>query len=108
MADALSAYYLTHKRGGTLNRKRVAQFLEVFFQLGDCAFDNAGHHGTPNQRMAAATFGFDVADRAQKQGHILTAEQFHELFVDAYPTLVAPDAPSAGVASARLVGAREF
>ena len=53
MADAYSAYYLTHKRGATMNRKRVEQFLQVFFQIGDCAFDNPGHHGTPNQRMAA-------------------------------------------------------
>jgi hypothetical protein len=93
MADAMAAYYLTHKRGGTMNRKRVEQFLEVFFQIGDCAFSNDGHHGTPNQRMAAAQLGFDVADQARKQGHILTSDQFHDLFVEAYPDLVAPDAP---------------
>jgi hypothetical protein len=92
MADAYSAYYLTHKRGSALNKHRVAQFLQVFFDIGDCAFDNPGHHGTPNQRMRAANFGFAVADRAQKQGHILTADQFHALFVAAYPSLVAPDA----------------
>jgi hypothetical protein len=92
MADAMGAYYLTHKRGAAMNRKRVEQFLEVYFQVGDCAFDNPGHHGTPNQRMAAAQFGFDVADQAQKQGHILTSEQFHDLFVAAYSGLVAPDA----------------
>lgn len=93
MADAMAAYYLTHKRGGTMNKHRVAEFLNVFFQLGDCAFTNPGHHGTPEQRMRAAEFGFDVADEAQKQGHILTSDQFHDLFVAAYPQLVAPDAP---------------
>ncbi len=91
MADAMSAYYLTHKRGAALNQKRVEQFLQVFFQIGDCAFADPGHHGTPNQRMAAAQFGFDLADQAQKQGHILTAEQFHALFVAAYPKLIAAD-----------------
>jgi len=91
MADAMAAYYLTHKRGGTLNQKRVAQFLQVFYQLGDCGFTSSGHHGTHNQRMAAAEFGFRLADEAQKQGHILTSEQFHELFVAYYPTLIAPD-----------------
>ena len=93
MADAMSAYYLTHKRGGTMNRWRVAEFLEVFYQIGDCGFTSSGHHGTPNQRMAAAQFGFDVADQAQKKGHIMTSEQFHALFVAAYPEIVAPDAP---------------
>jgi hypothetical protein len=92
MADAFSAYYLTHKRGAALNRKRVEQFLQVFFEIGDCAFDNPGHHGTPNLRMKAARFGFDVADQAQKQGHILTADQFHALFVAAYTDITAPDA----------------
>jgi hypothetical protein len=91
MADAMAAYYLTHKRGGTMNKHRVAQFLNAFFQLGDCAFTNPGHHGTPLQRMRAAQFGFAVADEARKQGHILTSEQFKQLFDTAYPGLVAPD-----------------
>ena len=92
MADAMAAYYLTHKRGGTMNRWRVEQFLEVFFQIGDCFFANPGHHGTPNQRMAAARFGFDVADEAQKNGQIMTADEFHDVFVAAYLGLIAPDA----------------
>jgi hypothetical protein len=92
MADAYSAYYLTHKRGAAMNKHRVAEFLEVFFQIGDCAFFNPGHHGTPNQRMRAAQFGFDVADQARKQGHILTSDQFHDRFVAAYLDIVAPDA----------------
>jgi hypothetical protein len=100
MADAYSAYYLTHKRGAAMNKHRVAEFLETFFQIGDCYFSDPGHHGTPNQRMAAAQFGFDVADQAQKQGHILTADQFHALFVAKYPQLIAPDAPGALVATA--------
>lgn len=93
MADAMSAFYLTHKRGATMNRKRVEQFLNVFFQIGDCSFTSSGHHGTPNQRLAAARFGFSVADEAQKQGHILTAAQFYARFQAQYPTLIAPDAP---------------
>jgi hypothetical protein len=91
MADAMAAYYLTHKRGLAMNKHRVAAFLDVFFQIGDCAFDNPGHHGTPLQRMRAAQFGFAVADQARKQGHILTSEQFYARFRAAYPSLVAPD-----------------
>ncbi|HEX6587758.1 MAG TPA: hypothetical protein VF039_01945 [Longimicrobiales bacterium] len=92
MADAYSAYYLTHARGLAMNKHRVALFLQAFFEIGDCAFTNPGHHGTPAQRMRAAEFGFEVADQARKQGHILTSEQFHDLFVAAYPGMVAPDA----------------
>lgn len=93
MADAMSAYYLTHARGGTLRQRRVEQFLRVFFDIGDCSFSNPGHHGTPAQRMRAAEFGFDAADAAQKQGHIMGAEEFHDLFVANYLDLIAPDAP---------------
>ena len=42
--------------------------------------------------MRAAEFGFSVADQAHKQGHILSSDAFHELFVAAYPAMVAPDA----------------
>ena len=90
MADAFSAYFLTHSRGAAMNQKRVAQFLQVFFQIGDCAFTNPGHHGTPTQRMRAAEFGFKVAAEFQKQGHILTADEFHARFTAVYTTLVAP------------------
>ena len=88
MADAMAAYYLTHKRGAAMNQKRVVQFLQAFFQIGDCAFLDPNHHGTPLQRMAAAEFGFALAREAQKQGHILPSEEFHDRFVDIYTTLV--------------------
>ena len=90
MADAYSAYYLTHKRGATMNQKRVEEFLNVFFYIGDCSFTSSGHHGTPNQRLKAARFGFSVADEYQKQGHILTAAEFFARFQEAYPSLIAP------------------
>lgn len=80
-ADFMAAYYMTHKRGATYNQKRVEEFFELFFQIGDCGFASNGHHGTPLQRMAAAELGFDLADSAQKQGHILTQQEAHEYFV---------------------------
>lgn len=92
MADAYSAYFMTHSRGLALNRHRVAQFLSVFFNIGDCSFFASGHHGTPLQRMRAAQFGFDVADQAREQGHILTSDQFHALFLAEWEELIAPDA----------------
>jgi predicted metalloprotease len=92
MADAMSAYFMTHKRGMSFNRHRVAQFLEAFFNIGDCGFTSSGHHGTPNQRMRAAQFGFDIANGAHKQGHILSSQAFYELFVAEYPNIIAPDA----------------
>lgn len=88
MADAYAAYYLSHARGASMQWKRVQQFLQVFFAIGDCGFDNPNHHGTPTQRMAAAQWGYNLANNAQKQGHILTAQQFAALFDAQLPKLV--------------------
>ncbi|SHO64883.1 hypothetical protein [Algoriphagus zhangzhouensis] len=90
MADAYSAYYLSHSKGATMQWKRVQQFLEVFFAIGDCGFESYGHHGTPIQRMAAAEWGYELADQAQKQGHIMDPLEFATLFDAALPELVAP------------------
>lgn len=88
MADAYSAYYLSHARGASMQWKRVQQFLQVFYNIGDCGFTSEGHHGTPTQRMAAAEWGYSVANNAQKQGHILTAQQFAALFEAQLPSLI--------------------
>lgn len=80
-ADFFAAYYMTHKRGATYNWKRVEEFLEVFYNIGDCYFDNDGHHGTPSQRMDAANQGYLFAKAAQKNGHILSADEVHKAFL---------------------------
>lgn len=89
MADAYSAYYLSHARGASMQWKRVQQFLAVFFNIGDCSVNSSGHHGTPTQRMASAQWGYSVANDAQKQGHILTAQQFTALFEAQLPKILA-------------------
>lgn len=88
MADAYASYFLSHARGVSMQWKRVQQFLDVFFNIGDCAFTNNGHHGTPTQRMASSAWGYQVADNAQKQGHILTAQTFAAWFELKLPDLV--------------------
>lgn len=91
-ADAYSAYFLTHKRGAAMNWKRVNQFLEVFYSVGDCGFDQYWHHGTPNQRMKAAAFGYQCANEAQMQGKIMTSQEFYAKFLAELPNIIAPDA----------------
>jgi hypothetical protein len=91
MADALAAYYLTHKRGATMNWKRVKQFLEVYYNIGDCAFTNPNHHGTPNQRLKAATWGYEVASDTKKKGKVMTSADFIEMFDEVLSDLVASD-----------------
>lgn len=84
MADAYASYFLTDKRGATMNAKRVEQFFQVFYNIGDCGFSDPGHHGTFNQRLSASKFGFKVADDTQKNGHIMAIEEFYAEFNKAY------------------------
>jgi hypothetical protein len=92
MADAFGTYFATHSRGLALNAKRVLQAEKTFYEVGDCAFDNAGHHGTPNQRVRASQWGANLASSAQKQGHILPSLTVAASFDKALPELVKPDA----------------
>ena len=107
-ADFFTGYYLTHKRGGTYNWKRVAEFFELFYNIGDCSFESSGHHGTPNQRLAAARLGSILAEETFPKGHILEPEQVHELFLLAYEDIIENSISSkealASLGSAQLKG----
>lgn len=92
MADADAAYELTHARGAALQAKRIEQFSRVFRAVGDCDFAGISHHGTPIQRARAAQWGYQLADSAANQGHVLPSTTVNELFDQALPGLVAPDA----------------
>ena len=88
MADAMAAYYGTHKKGLALNKKRVADALLSFYTVGDCQFDSPGHHGTPLQRERAADWGADLAAAAKPRSYILPPATFVELFDEALPQII--------------------
>lgn len=99
MADSFSAYFLTHARGERMNWKRVQLFTAMFAQIGDCGFDAPGHHGTPNQRVKAALWGYGVAQAVWPRSLVLPSRVFAWLFEKELPRLVAPDASDASDAS---------
>lgn len=88
MADAMASYYGTHKKGLALNKKRVADALLSFYTVGDCQFDDPGHHGTPLQRERAADWGADLAAAAKPRSSILPPATFVDLFDDALPHII--------------------
>ncbi|WP_139920568.1 hypothetical protein [Hymenobacter sp. DG01] len=87
-ADFFSSYYLTHKRGATYNWKRAAEFFELFYNIGDCSFTSSGHHGTPNQRLAASRLGWIIAQETKPMGHILSANDAHSIFMAALTSVI--------------------
>jgi hypothetical protein len=88
MADAMAAYFGTHKKGLALNRKRVADALLSFYTVGDCHFDDPGHHGTPLQRERAADWGADLAAAAKPRSYVLPPATFVQLFDAALPKII--------------------
>lgn len=92
MADAFGTYFLVHARGEALNAKRTLSSLQSFYELGDCDFTNADHHGTPLQRLRAATWSADLANNARPQGHIRPSIVFAAEFDNKLSELIAPDA----------------
>ncbi|TCN43120.1 hypothetical protein EV644_102243 [Kribbella orskensis] len=94
MADGFGAYFLSHSRGASMQWKRVRLFDQVFYGIGDCNFSDAGHHGTPNQRLRTVEWAYSVVTGAPDQGHILPSLAFAGLFDAKLPALVAPDAGS--------------
>ena len=90
-ADFFTGYYMTHNRGGTHNWSRTKQFLELFYNIGDCSFTSNGHHGTPLQRMEAAKRGYELGQRnyrrhrwfqRARRKHILGPDDVHAEFLD--------------------------
>lgn len=92
MADAYASYFAVHPRGLSLNAKRVVDVQQTFYELGDCSFDDIGHHGTPNQGRRASAWAVDLAADARPKGHILPADTFATLFDEQLPSIVSPDA----------------
>lgn len=92
MADAFSTYYLVHARGASFNAARALDAFDLSFVAGDCNFDSPGHHGTPNQRRAAAEWGAEIAQE-RPRGKIKSGLEMVALFDERLPIIVAPDAP---------------
>ena len=83
-ADFAASYYMSHKRGATFNWKRIEEFFQLSYNVGDCLVESSQHHGTPKQRMAAAKFGYELAESAKKKGHVLQPTAVHQAFVKFY------------------------
>jgi hypothetical protein len=91
MADGLGAYFCAHARGATFRTKRFVDVMTSAHLIGDCGFEDPGHHGTPAQRERATIWGSESARTATARGHIRGATALVDRFDAFLPTLVAPD-----------------
>lgn len=92
MADAFGSYFAAHQKGLGLGAAQLLQVEQTFYDVGDCAFTNPGHHGTPNQRRASSSWGVAVAATSSPLT-VLPSLRLDARFEKVLPQLVAPDAP---------------
>ncbi len=98
MADSFSSYFATHKKGLGLRANQLLLVQDSFYDVGDCAFDNPGHHGTPNQRRAASSWGIAVAATGDSAVKVISTKRLGARFDRVLPQLVAPDSPTSPAA----------
>ncbi len=92
MADAFGSYFATHTKGLNLAPNALLQVTTTFYDVGDCQFTSPGHHGTPNQRQAASSWGIAVAASGDPL-KVLPSLRLDAKFEKVLPLLVASDAP---------------
>jgi hypothetical protein len=84
MADALSAYFLAHDRGGNMDPHEISEFSMTAFATGDCNTGEEDHHGTPKQRYCASVWGASRAALASDDAPLIDPETFVQMFNKAY------------------------
>jgi len=84
MADAISAYFLAHDRGGNMDAHEISEFSMTAFATGDCNVGQEDHHGTPKQRYCASVWGASRAALAEDGSQLIDPETFVQLFNAAY------------------------
>jgi uncharacterized protein len=60
-ADCLAGYFMGAMPDVTFDREDVEQIATLAYQIGDYEFNNAQHHGTPQQRTRAVLTGFQAS-----------------------------------------------
>lgn len=78
-ADAFSGYYMALAKGWA--GAQLQSYFDFIFSLGEYNFNNPNHHGTPNQRLAAAYIGFNTGLSALQFQYQYSAPELHQIFV---------------------------
>jgi hypothetical protein len=122
-ADAFSGVYMGLVKGFGSNDLNA--YFATLAHFGDYAFTDPGHHGTPEERIAAGMLGLTVANDMIVHGSRPSFEQIHNFFIGTIgassvgrndlglsPTAIGnvelvlhggtPDIPTRGAAVARL------
>lgn len=79
-ADAMSGYYMALNKG--CEWIHISGYFESTLSTGDFHVESPQHHGTPNQRVAAAYLGVQLAIESVNSNHAFSYEELHNRIVD--------------------------
>jgi hypothetical protein len=77
-ADAFSGYYMA--LGESFSWNSIEDYFAALASLGDYNFTDPNHHGTPQQRLAAAQLGFQTALQAIETQTPYSYADLHDIF----------------------------
>jgi hypothetical protein len=80
-ADAFAGYYMALAKGWAWSF--IGSYWQAVFNSGDYNFNSRGHHGTPEQRLAAARMGFEAGLYAITYNRPFTYYELHTVFAQA-------------------------
>mmetsp|Transcript_26220 Transcript_26220/g.38002 ORF Transcript_26220/g.38002 Transcript_26220/m.38002 type:complete len:762 (-) Transcript_26220:105-2390(-) len=78
MADAFSAYFLSHDNGGNMSTPEILELHKTAFTIGDCNFESKNHHGTPSQRSCASMWGAMQAINGNERRNVLRGRKLDD------------------------------
>jgi hypothetical protein len=77
-ADAFSGFYMALAKGWAW--AYINDYFTTLASIGDYDFTNPSHHGTPQERVAAANLGFTTGLNAMQTAQPLSYAQLHQIF----------------------------
>jgi len=92
-ADAFSGFYMA--LGESYSWSSIDNYFSAVASFGDYDFNSPTHHGTPQERLAAAQLGFQTAIQAIQTGTQLTYADLHQIFSTAINGFSARQIPMA-------------
>lgn len=85
-ADAFSGFYMG--LGKLWDWNQIRGYFANVYATGDYNFNDPNHHGTHDQRLAAAYLGLSTAINISQSGNPMTYHQLHDLFISEINTTI--------------------
>jgi len=97
-ADAFSGFYMALAESYSWGS--IDNYFSAVASKGDYDFNSPSHHGTPQERLAAAQLGYQTAIQAIQTGTQLTYGDLHQIFSTAIGGFRKRQIPSASASDA--------